>query len=77
MAHAAKVSFGEFRRRYSTEEACRAELFRLRFPRASFAPSAAAGNSTPSAAETPISAAPAGTKPPLPPAPPCTAQGCR
>lgn len=32
MAKAAKVTFKEFRTLYSTEEACRAELFRLRFP---------------------------------------------
>ena len=32
MAHATEISFKEFRRRYNTEEACRAELFRLRFP---------------------------------------------
>lgn len=32
MAKATKVTFQEFRTHYSTEEACRAELFRLRFP---------------------------------------------
>ncbi len=32
MAHAESITFGEFRTRFSTEEACRAELFRLRFP---------------------------------------------
>ena len=32
MAHTAAISFKEFRTRYSTEEACREELFRLRFP---------------------------------------------
>lgn len=32
MAKAAAISFKEFRIRYSTEEAYRAELFRLRFP---------------------------------------------
>ena len=32
MARAESITFGEFRTRFSTEEACRAELFRLRFP---------------------------------------------
>ena len=32
MAHAEKITFQEFRTRFSTEESCRAELFRLRFP---------------------------------------------
>lgn len=32
MARTAEVSFKEFRRRYNSEDACRAELFRLRFP---------------------------------------------
>lgn len=32
MAKATAISFKEFRVRYSTEEACREELFRLRFP---------------------------------------------
>lgn len=32
MARAVKVTFKEFRTLYSTEDACRAELFRLRFP---------------------------------------------
>ena len=32
MAKADAISFKEFRARYNTEDACRAELFRLRFP---------------------------------------------
>lgn len=32
MAHAESVTFEEFRTRFSTEEICWAELFRLRFP---------------------------------------------
>ena len=32
MAHTAEITFKEFRRRYSSEAACSAELFRLRFP---------------------------------------------
>ena len=32
MAKAVKITFKEFRTLYSTEDACRAELFRLRFP---------------------------------------------
>ena len=32
MAHAESITFEEFRTRFSTEDACRAELFRLRFP---------------------------------------------
>lgn len=32
MARTARVSFKEFRSRYATEDACREELFRLRFP---------------------------------------------
>ena len=32
MARAESITFWEFRTRFSTEEACRAELFRLRFP---------------------------------------------
>ena len=33
MAHAESITFEEFRTRFSTEDACRAELFRLRFPK--------------------------------------------
>ena len=32
MAHAESITFQKFRARFSTEDACRAELFRLRFP---------------------------------------------
>ena len=32
MAHAESITFGEFRTSFSTEEACRTALFRLRFP---------------------------------------------
>ena len=32
MARAESITFEEFRTRFSTEESCRAELFRLRFP---------------------------------------------
>ena len=32
MARAESITFKEFRTRFSTEESCRAELFRLRFP---------------------------------------------
>lgn len=31
MARTAEITFKEFRRRYNSEDACRAELFRLRF----------------------------------------------
>ncbi len=33
MAHTAGITFKEFRECYNSEEACRAELFRLRFPK--------------------------------------------
>lgn len=32
MAHAESITFQDFRTRFNTEESCRAELFRLRFP---------------------------------------------
>ena len=32
MAHAESITFEEFRTRFSSEDSCRAELFRLRFP---------------------------------------------
>ena len=32
MTRTAEITFKEFRRRYNSEDACRAELFRLRFP---------------------------------------------
>ena len=32
MAHAESITFEKFRTRFSTEDACRAELFRFRFP---------------------------------------------
>ena len=38
MAHAESITFEEFRTRFSTEESCRAELFRLRFPNGFFCP---------------------------------------
>ena len=36
--HAQLITFKEFRRRYAAEDACRAELFRLRFPMGLFCP---------------------------------------
>ena len=38
MARAESITFEEFRTRFSTEEICRAELFRLRFPNGFFCP---------------------------------------
>ena len=38
MARAESITFKEFRTRFSTEESCRAELFRLRFPNGFFCP---------------------------------------
>ena len=38
MARAESITFEEFRTRFSTEESCRAELFRLRFPNGFFCP---------------------------------------
>ena len=38
MAHAESITFEKFRTRFSTEEICRAELFRLRFPNGFFCP---------------------------------------
>ena len=38
MAHAESITFEEFRTRFSTEDICRAELFRLRFPNGFFCP---------------------------------------
>ena len=38
MAQAESITFEEFRTRFSTEEICRAELFRLRFPNGFFCP---------------------------------------
>ena len=38
MAHTESITFQEFRARFSTENACRAELFRLRFPNGFFCP---------------------------------------
>ena len=32
MAHAESITFQKFRTRFSTEDACRADLFRLRYP---------------------------------------------
>ena len=76
MARTAEITFKEFRRRYNTEDACRAELFRLRFPMGLSALSAAAWNTIPFMAATSTSAVPAGTRLLLPQGRLCTVPIC-
>lgn len=58
MADATEISFKKFRSRYNTEAACRAEIFRLRFPNGITSPKRGCLKSIPSVTETPISAVP-------------------
>ena len=76
MARTAEITFKEFRRRYNTEDACRAELFRLAFPMGLSALSAAVWNTIPFMAATFISAVPAGTRLLLPQGRLCTVPIC-
>ena len=64
MARTAEITFKEFRRRYNSEDACRAELFRLRFPNGFVCPKCGCVETIPSTVVTPSSAVPAGTRPP-------------
>ena len=71
MARTAEITFKEFRRRYNTEDACRAELFRLRFPNGFVCPKCGCVM-----AATFISAIPAGTRLLLPQVRLCTVPIC-
>lgn len=73
MARTAEITFKEFRRRYNTEDACRAELFRLRFPNGFVCPKC---GTIPFMAATFISAVPAGTRLLLPQGRLCTVPIC-
>ena len=77
MAHAENITFEEFRTRFSTEESCRAELFRLRFPNGFFCPKCGCTEYYPFAGEMRSSAAPAGIKRPSRLGRSCTAHICR
>ena len=76
MAHAAAITFKEFRHRYNSEDACRAELFRLRFPNGLYTLNVAAWNTILFKAGIPASVVPAGTRLLLPPERSCTAHTC-
>ena len=75
MARTAEITFKEFRRRYNTEDACRAELFRLRFPNGFVCPKEPL-NTVPFMAATFTSAVPAGTRLLLPQGRLCTVPIC-
>ena len=75
MAHAAAITFKEFRHRYNSEDACRAELFRLRFPNGFVCPKCG-WNTILFKAGIPASVVPAGTRLLLPPERSCTAHTC-
>ena len=77
MAHAESITFEEFRTRFSTEDTCRAELFRLRYPNGFVCPKCAVRNITRFVDGTRSSAAPAGIRPPSRPGQSCTARICR
>lgn len=64
MAEATAVTFKEFRARYNTEDACRRELFRLRFPEGFVCPVCGCREYYPIHGVTPANAVPAGTRPP-------------
>ncbi len=76
MAKATAISFKEFRVRYSTEEACREELFRLRFPNGFVCPVCGCREYYPSMAVIPSSAAPVVIRPLSLPVPLCTVPDC-
>ena len=80
MAKAVAISFKEFCKRYSTEDACREELGRnysaSGFPRASFARNAVVLSIIFSGGERFASAALAAIRPLLPPGLLCTARIC-
>lgn len=77
MARAESITFEEFRTRFSTEEICRAELFRLWFPNGFFCPKCGCTEYYRFADETRSSAAPAGIKRPSRLGRSCTAHICR
>ena len=76
MAQAEEIRFKEFRERFATEDACRAELFRLRFAEGFVCPKCGGRESTPSRVATPTSAAAAVIRPPSPPEQSCTTPVC-
>lgn len=76
MAHAAAITFKEFRHRYNSEDACRAELFRLHFPNGFVCPKCGCVEYYPIQGGIPASVVPAGTRLLLPPERSCTAHTC-
>lgn len=76
MARTAEITFKEFRRRYNTEEACRAELFRLRFPNGFVCPKCGCVEYYPVHGRHIFSAVPAGTRLLLPQVRLCTVPIC-
>ena len=77
MAHTESITFQEFRARFSTENACWAELFRLRFPNGFACPKCGCTEYYPVRGEARSSAVPADARPPSPQEPLCTARICR
>ena len=76
MAQANEIRFKEFRERFANEDACRAELFRLRFAEGFVCPMCGGREFYPIKGGTLTSAAPAAIRPPSPPEPSCTAPIC-
>lgn len=76
MAKAVAISFKEFCKRYSTEDACRRNYSASGFPRASFARNAVVLSIIFSGGERFASAALAAIRPLLPPGLLCTARIC-
>ena len=77
MAHAESITFEEFRTRFSTEDICRAELFRLRFPNGFVCPKCGCTEYYRFADETRSSAAHVDTRPLSRLGQSCTAHICR
>ena len=77
MAQAESITFQEFRTRFSTEDACRAELFRLRFPNGFICPKCGCTEYYSVRERNAFQAAPAGIKRPSPQEPLCTVRICR
>lgn len=76
MAKAVAISFKEFCKRYSTEDACREELFRQRFPQGFVCPKCGCTEYYFLRGERFASAALAAIRPLLPPGLLCTARIC-
>ena len=77
MARAESITFQEFRTRFNTEDTCRAELFRLRYPNGFVCPKCGCTEYYPVRGRNTFQCRAAGIRPPSRPGQSCTARICR